>query len=156
MEVTDARMHILPLEPFTLRVEEWPAPKEVNVIRQVLNRYNREQMGEDDHQHLSVVLRDAERQVVGGLWGETYWDWLYVDVLAVHESLRRQGWGTRVLAAAEQEAIARGCHFAHLDTFDFQALPFYEKQGYVIFGALDHFPGEHKRYFLKKALAPRG
>ena len=93
----------LPL-PLTMGVEEWPTPPEVHGIKQVLNRYNRERMGEDDHQHLAVVLRDAGGHVVGGLWGETYWDWLYVDVLAVHERARQQGWGTRLLAEAEAEA----------------------------------------------------
>ncbi len=151
-ESAKARREAVPSEPLTMGVEEWPSPPEVHAIKQVLNRYNRERMGEDDHQHLAVVLRDSGNHIVGGLWGETYWDWLYVDVLAVHERARGQGWGTRLLAAAEAEAIARGCHYAHLDTFDFQALPFYEKRGYEIFGTLDHFPGEHKRYFLKKEL----
>ena len=86
---------------------------------------------------------------MGGLWGETYWGWLYVDVLAIHEKARNQGWGTRLMAMAEEEALRRGCHHAHLDTFDFQALPFYQKLGYTVFGTLDQFPGEHKRYFQK-------
>ena len=91
--------------------------------------------------------------MVGGLRGNTGWEWLYVDTLAVAEHLRGQDWGTRLLAAAEQEAVRRGCHSAYLDTFDFQALPFYQKQGYAIFGTLAHFPGEHTRYFLQKALS---
>jgi hypothetical protein len=44
------------------------------------------------------------------------------------------------------------CKHARLDTFSFQAKGFYEKLGYVAFGALDGFPGEHRRYFLRKKL----
>ncbi len=152
METSEAKRQTALVEPFTFQVEEWPAPQSVHSVKQLLNRYNREQIGEDDHLHLAVVLRDAGGQVVGGLWGETYWGWLYVDVLAIHEKARNQGWGTRLMAMAEEEALRRGCHHAHLDTFDFQALPFYQKLGYAVFGTLDRFPDDHKRYFLQKTL----
>jgi hypothetical protein len=39
-----------------------------------------------------------------------------------------------------------------LDTFSFQALGFYEKLGYRIFGELGDVAGGHKWYFLKKDL----
>jgi GNAT superfamily N-acetyltransferase len=65
----------------------------------------------------------------------------------------RQRWGTQLLATAEREAAARGCHSAYLDKFDFQVLPFYQKQGYVLFGTLDGFAGDHKRFFLQKRFA---
>ena len=35
---------------------------------------------------------------------------------------------------------------------DFQALPFYEKCGYIIFGALEDYPIGHSRYFVRKSL----
>jgi hypothetical protein len=34
----------------------------------------------------------------------------------------------------------------------FQAQPFYEKQGYTVFGVLEDLPDGHKRIFLKKDL----
>lgn len=37
-----------------------------------------------------------------------------------------------------------------LDTFEFQARPFYEKQGFTLFGALEGGNGATPRYFLKK------
>jgi len=40
-----------------------------------------------------------------------------------------------------------------IDTMDFQALPFYERHGYSVFGVLDDMPRGHQRFFLKKALA---
>jgi ribosomal protein S18 acetylase RimI-like enzyme len=73
-------------------------------------------------------------------------------VIWIHEALRRQGYGRALLAAAEEEARRRGCRYAHLDTMSFQALGFYEQQGYQVFGKLDDLPAGHYRYFLKKAL----
>ncbi len=56
------------------------------------------------------------------------------------------------MQAAENEALARGCHGAYLDTFSFQAPDFYQKLGYEIYGKLDDFPKGHCRYFLRKKL----
>jgi GNAT superfamily N-acetyltransferase len=89
---------------------------------------------------------------LGGLEGHTYFGWLFIENLAVDESVRKSGWGTKLLEAAHDEARRRGCHHAWLDTFSFQALPFYEKLGYTIFGTLDDFPSSHQRYFLQRAL----
>ncbi len=51
---------------------------------------------------------------------------------------------------AEQEAVKRGCRYAHLETIDFQALPFYQKLGYEIFATLQNYPPGHVRYSLTK------
>lgn len=48
--------------------------------------------------------------------------------------------------------MKRGCQYAYLDTFSFQAPEFYQKRGYVIFGELPNFPEGHHRFFLKKEL----
>ena len=39
-----------------------------------------------------------------------------------------------------------------MDTFSFQARPFYEKLGYRVFGQLPDYPRGQTRYFLAKAL----
>ena len=41
-----------------------------------------------------------------------------------------------MLAEVESAAKEKGCYLIHLDTFDFQAKEFYEKQGYAVFGVL--------------------
>ena len=73
---------------------------------------------------------------VGGLLGETIMSWLKVRFLAVREDARGRGVGRQLLAAAEREAIARGCKYAYLDTMSYQAGPFYEKLGYALCGRL--------------------
>jgi GNAT superfamily N-acetyltransferase len=105
-----------------------------------------------NYQTLTVVLRDENGGVVGGLVANTVWGWLHVKELWVATEHRRAGHGAELMRAVEHEARRRGCHHAMLDTFDFQARGFYERLGYVVFGALDDFPRGHTRFFMQKAL----
>ncbi len=77
---------------------------------------------------------------------------LAINVLFVEESHRLKGLGTLLLNHVEADARAMGAKMSHLDTFNHQAKDFYLKHGYEIFGVLDNFPAEHKRYFMKKIL----
>ncbi|GAB7540068.1 GNAT family N-acetyltransferase [Burkholderia sp. 3C] len=104
------------------------------------------------HRPLVVALRDAGGEIVGGLWGMTGYEWLFTQLLVVPEAARGSGVGTRLMRLAEQEAVARGCHHAWLDTFSFQARPFYERLGYACFAELPDYPTGFSRYFMKKAL----
>jgi GNAT superfamily N-acetyltransferase len=101
------------------------------------------------HEELAVVVR-AGQAVVGGLLGHTSWSWLFIRQLWLAEGFRGSGLGGALLRAAEAEAIRRGCAAAHCDTFDFQALPFYRKLGYEVFGQLSDYPQGHTRFFLRK------
>lgn len=104
---------------------------------------------------LCVSVRDAQGTLVGGLTGHTLGDWLYIRLLWVSLAARGHEVGTRLLRAAEHDAMERGCVGAYVDTFSFQAQGFYEKQGYGVFGSLTPFWGEHTRVYLKKTLPPQ-
>jgi hypothetical protein len=54
------------------------------------------------------------------------------------------------MAEAETIARTRGYIGVWLDTFEFQAKPFYERLGYEVFGQLEGAQGAIARYFLKK------
>jgi GNAT superfamily N-acetyltransferase len=97
-----------------------------------------------------AVLARHERELIGGLTGHTHWNWLFVNWLWVAKDFRQGGIGRKLMAAAHAEARTRGCQHVHLDTFDFQALPFYESLGYTVFGKLEDFPAGHTRFFLQK------
>ena len=102
---------------------------------------------------LAAFVKDGDT-LVGGVAGYTQYGWFSVDDLWVADDRRGTGLGSRLLAAAEAEARRRGCHSVRLDTYSFQARPFYEAHGYVLFGELDHYPDEHSKYFLAKRLDP--
>jgi GNAT superfamily N-acetyltransferase len=100
----------------------------------------------------NFVLRSERGEVLGGLLAMIWGGWLQVGSLWVSEIVRGQGHGPRLLEAAESYARERGCGGVLLDTFSFQAKPFYERHGYTVFGAqADHPPG-HSRFFLEKRL----
>ena len=115
-----------------------------------LRQYNQSQAGDGHYRPLVITLQDGDGPVLGGLWGATAYGWLFTQLLVVPDAARGQGAGTRLMQMAEQEAKARGCHSAWLDTFEFQARPFYERLGYVCFGELPGYPIGFTRFFMKK------
>jgi len=127
-------------------------PADVEALRAGLTQHAAAKNRERDYQVLVVLLRDNTGEIVGGLYGNTLWGWLEISLLWVAESQRGARLGSRIMAAAEQEAIARGCCYAKVETFSFQALEFYRKQGYEVFAELNDFPVEQSLYFLKKRL----
>lgn len=128
-----------------------PDPNDLAAIAAGLTEFNTAEVGPSERQTLAIVVRDGTR-VVGGLSGYTAWGWLYVQWLWLDETLRGQGLAARLLAQAEEEAVNRGCHGAHIDTFSPQALHVYQKAGYAVFGALPDFPPGRTRSFLCKRL----
>jgi GNAT superfamily N-acetyltransferase len=114
--------------------------------------FNEARTGRNDFRLLILTLTDSTGRIVGGLWGRTSYDWLFVELLVVPETMRGQGIGRELMQRAEGEAVTRGCRNAWLDTFEFQARGFYEKLGYTCFGELADYPPGFSRYFMKKAL----
>lgn len=137
--------HISQLEP-----DQHPAWRET--IRQGLYQHNREQVGSREFVELALVARNEAGEVVGGVLGGSIWGWMLVETVWVAKELRGHGLGTALLDQAEQVARQRGCGHTILETFSFQALSFYQKRGYLIYGQLDDFPPGHCRYSLKKVL----
>ena len=106
-----------------------------------------------DVKSLCVFDRLQSGEIVAGLTGKTYWNYLDIGYLWVSEPYRKQGRATAIIKAAEAEALRRGCSHVLLDTYSFQALGFYEKLGYREFGALDGFSEGQTRHFLRKQLS---
>lgn len=117
-----------------------------------LTAFNTQQAGEDNGKKLCFVVKKPDGQNVGGVIGATYWNWLYINLMWIQEDLRDQGYGKQLLGLAEEKARQRGAKHAYLDTFSFQALDFYMKLGYEVFGELQDFPQGHQRFFMKKQL----
>jgi GNAT superfamily N-acetyltransferase len=133
-------------------IETSDAESDVQAIQDGLKGFNDAITGDGGYQRVTLVIRDDQGQVKGGLLGHIYWQWLYVAILWLHEDIRRMGYGSQLLAQAEEIAMEKGCHSIHLDTMSFQAPDFYLKHGYTIWGQLDDFPPGHSRIFLKKSL----
>ena len=138
---------------YRLTVEDAPADADVDVLAYALEAYNEGRWPQHPPwQPFAIFLRE-EAQIVAGLAGETYCGWLFVKYLWVSDGLRGRGVGRELMAQAEVLARERGCHSAHLETFSFQALGFYQRLGYEVFGSLDDHPRGSQRYFMRKLLA---
>jgi len=120
------------------------------VIGGGIQHYNIQKAGDDQGKQLCFILYAPNREIAGGLIGETHWGWFYINLLFLKDELRGRGYGHRLLTLAENEARQRGAKNAYLDTFSFQALDFYEQHGYRVFGELKDFPPGHQRYYLTK------
>ena len=129
-----------------------PSKNEIDFVREGLAEFNTKCVGADGHTPINIVEYDDKGGVIGGIIGGTYWGWLYIDILWVDEAHRRKGIGSKLLAAAEKEAVSRGCHHVHLDTMSWQAPDFYKKHGYEIIGILPDIPKGNRKYLLQKAL----
>jgi GNAT superfamily N-acetyltransferase len=99
-----------------------------------------------------MVFRRGEDAACGGLLGHAYAAWLHVLMFHLPEDLRRCGLGRELLGRAEAWARGKACVGVYLDTLSWQARPFYEKQGYTLFGELSDTPPGHSRWFLMKRL----
>lgn len=127
-----------------------------NGLRDRLNAeiiaFNEAATGYTDGQLLCITARGAGGDLRGGLYGWTWGGCGYIDLLWVTEDQRGAGLGSRLLAAAEQEARRRGCGQVALSTHSFQAPGFYARFGYRECGRIPAYPRGHTQIQLVKHL----
>lgn len=137
--------------PYRIELTDEPPPRERDMLSAPLLAYNETLLGPPNIHPVAVLIRSQDdARLLGGLWGRTSFRWLFVELLFIPEALRGQGIGTQLLKAAENEAHARGCLGAWLDTFSPDACHFYVQQGYKVFGAIADYPPGNTRSFLSK------
>jgi GNAT superfamily N-acetyltransferase len=122
-------------------------------IESGLDHYNIAATSLPDWHPVNYVLRSERGDVLGGVLGLLWGGWLQVSYLWVSDSARGMGYGTRLMETAEAYARSQGAVAAALETYSFQARPFYERLGYEVFGRLDGYPTGHTKFFLKKNLS---
>ena len=133
-----------------------PLPTEAlsRLIIDQLVAHNLAATGLSTYYPAGFFLKSLRGEWLGGLIGEIWGGWLHVKILWVDAAARSQGNGTRLLQAAEDYAVERGCFAATVETHSFQARPFYEKCCYEVFGTLEDYPPGHAKFFMRKRLAP--
>ena len=148
------RYAITEMNGIEIETSDTPAAQDTKFLYRQLDGFNEAQTGPTTIRPLAVFARRGT-QIVAGLFAFTLWNWLEIRHLWVAEALRHQGLGRHLMLAAEREARLRGCDHAHVDTFTFQAVPFYERLGYSVFGRMEDYPAGHARVFLVKRNLPR-
>ena len=123
-----------------------------HAVNSGLYAYNDQFAGPMHNSVLTIGARDADKKIIGGLVANLQpgWKWMHVHRLWVTESHRRAGIGRLLLEAAEKEAQRAGCLHVAVDTFEFQAREFYEKQGYSVYAVQEDYPAGHRKFLLRK------
>ncbi len=134
-------------------VEDQPDPLDIEFLEAQIRREASAAMGLGDEVELAIFVRDAGT-VVAGISGWTWGDCCELQSLWVDPSLRGGGLATRLLAAAEAEAVARGCSQTVHFTYDFQARALYERNGYELVGRVEDFPSGTAALWFRKCLQP--
>ena len=135
-----------------LTIEDAPNEADVRFVEERIDAYNIAVTGYDDYRPLAIFIRDSESVIIAGLTGFTWGGTLKVEIFWVHDGLRGQGYGSRLIDAAEREAVARGCRQAVLDTHSFQAPDFYPRLGYVRCGLAEDWHLDHQQIYFQKRL----
>jgi GNAT superfamily N-acetyltransferase len=133
-----------------------PSRQDLEPIDQGFHQFNLAHLGEEvisKYHQVLITARDGIGQAIGGIHGEMYWDWLHIHTLWVTEEHRGAGIGGELLRQIEEVAISKGYLGSHTETTDYQALGFYLKQGYEIFGQLDGKPKGVTWYYIRKPLS---
>ena len=136
----------------TVDFDPYAAAVDRDIVQAIVDNYNISSTGKAEWYPVAFFLRDENGVVLGGLLGHIWAGWLHVRTLSVATPMRGRGFGRELIKRAELYAIERGCTDAYLDTFSFQAQPFYEKLGYRVFGMLENHPVGHQHYFMTKKL----
>ena len=137
--------------PHRIELTNEPPSQERDMLAAPLLAYNEALLGPSGIRPVAVLIRSQDdARLLGGLWGRTSFRWLFVELLFIPDALRGQGIGAQLLRTAEDEAKARGCIGAWLETFSQDACCFYVQQGYEVFGAIADYPPGNTRSFLSR------
>ncbi|HEX6289051.1 MAG TPA: GNAT family N-acetyltransferase [Herpetosiphonaceae bacterium] len=138
----------------TVEMTERPSNEALGLIVNGVRSYNYAMRGHEAPRPVAFFLRDQDSRIVGGVSGDLWGRSVHVSAMWVDERYRGQGYGASLLRELEAYAAARGHVLAYVETLSYQAAPFYQKQGYRVFGALEGIAEDCTYFFLRKDLLP--
>ena len=89
-----------------VQVESVHGPARRQVMKGLL-AFNARAVGKGQYKPLTITLRQG-KEIVGGLIGASWMNWLYVDLLWLEDKYRGKGHGKTLMKKAEAEARKRG------------------------------------------------
>jgi len=136
-------------------VEDDPSPLDLEFLETKIRHEASAALGIGEEVELAIFVRD-DGKVVAGISGWTWGDCCELQSLWVEPGLRGRGLASRLIAAAEAEAAARGCTQTVHFTYDFQARALYERNGYELVGQVEDFPAGTDALWYRKRLDRSG
>ena len=132
-----------------------PTDNEVAEFQKGFEVYNLEQTNGEYNSPkdwLSLVLKDHEGNIVGGILTSTLFWIQYLEVLWVDERYRRLGYGRDLILESEKLAKKNGCVASQTYTFSWQGGDFYQAAGYKLIATYDGYVEGIKELILSKRL----
>jgi len=127
-----------------------PAEKDVDVIRNNLREYNGGFLETKTQSNYMLTMQDEK--IIGGIVFRIFGLWLEIDYFWIDGTYRGKGFGKILLDEAERIGKVKGCEKCSLNTFAFQARPFYEKNGYEVVYEQRDYPISGTRFYMEKDL----
>ena len=136
-----------------LKISDDPVPKEImDTAVSILAEHTTKSGGSQPASKPFSVLAYIGPDLVGGLIGTVFYNWLYANIVWIRDDLRDQDIGTAVMQAAEQRARKMELSGIHFWTQTWQAPGFYKTLGYAQFAELKNCPPGHSRLGFFKYL----
>lgn len=127
-----------------------PASDDIQFLGDAIQENASQQKGHKALDFFGFFIRDENEKIIAGCNGCNLYGCLYIDQLWVHASFRKKGYGKSLVTAAEKYGREQGCMFGAVNTFDWEALEFYKKLGYLVDFERHGFAKNSVFYFLRK------
>lgn len=139
--------------PENLRISCEPnaAAGDIAFLKDALCEFNMVRMNDHNPKPINLFVRDEANVIYGGLLANCWGTWVHIDFLWVSDTIKRHKFGTQLMESAHQQAHDFGCTGAYLETFSFQARPFYERFGYKVVGEVKDYPPGQTYFLMSKS-----
>ncbi len=102
---------------YHIDIDYAPTQASNDVIRDGVFNSSKEIIGERD-KDFSIFLKDGTMKILGGIQACLDTQSVYINLLWIDKSIRQKAYGTKLLAAAEQEGLKNDCiGFCHCFIF---------------------------------------
>jgi GNAT superfamily N-acetyltransferase len=132
-------------------ITDSPSKLDEDLVGEGVLRHGRSLAVDGDARTLACFVRKDEKLVGGGL-GRTEYGRLFITLVWVVEELRGQGIGTGIMLRMEQEALARKCRDALIETLLERNVRLYERLGYKSLARIERYVGMFSRHIMLKSL----
>lgn len=129
-----------------------PMKEEIKELRDILVSYNKEHFETLDQKEFLISIKNDEDELIAGISGEIFGEWMEVDYLAVKNDYRKESYGKQLLLKAEELALKQSCKQILISTFGFQGKDYYPKYGYKEVLVLKNYPLTGTEHFFIKEI----
>ena len=137
-----------------MNIKEYSIEDNERFLSDLLDQYQKDNTGivKNKKKEYSFAVFEEEHQI-GGITGRIYGNTFHISLLAVNEGYRKNGIGKILLEKLENIANDEKIKHLTVSTQDYQALEFYKKYGFNVFGKLVNAPFDGTtKYYLEKVL----